>query len=237
VKEIVMPSRRTVGSVMTTDVATVGPDTPFKAVAVLLASWNISGAPVVDDDGQVLGVVSQGDLLEHEAPHGLLKPGSRQAKRKAGAAFVADLMTGPAVTVRTDDDVAVAAKLLEQHHFHRLPVVDDAGKLVGVVSRSDLLRVFLRTDREIRDEVRDEVLLREMALDPSTLYVAVHNGIVTLNGTVERTSMIPVIVALIRRVDGVVEVRQTLKGQFDDRGVSPVPPGPVGILSPHKPHN
>ncbi|GLY38168.1 hypothetical protein Amsp01_041920 [Amycolatopsis sp. NBRC 101858] len=232
-----MPSRRKVGSVMTTDVATVGPDTPFKAVAVLLASWNISGAPVVDEDGHVLGVVSQGDLLEHEAPHGLLTPGSRQAKRKAGAAFTADLMTKPAITVRTGDDVAVAAKLLEQHHFHRLPVVDDEGKLAGVVSRSDLLRVFLRTDREIRDEVRDEVLLRDMALDPSALYVAVHNGIVTLNGTVERESMIPVIVALVRRVDGVVEVRQTLRAHFDDRGVSPMPPGEVGVLSSHKPHN
>ncbi|MEU4524646.1 CBS domain-containing protein [Amycolatopsis sp. NPDC024027] len=222
---------------MTTEVTTVGPDTPFKAVAVLLASWNISGAPVVDDDGLVLGVVSQGDLLEREAPHGLLEPGSRQAKRKAGAAFVADLMTAPAVTVQADDDVAVAAKLLEQHHFHRLPVVDDTGKLVGVVSRSDLLRVFLRTDQEIRDEVRDEVLLREMALDPSSLYVAVHNGIVTLNGTVERTSMIPVITALVRRVDGVVEVRQSLKAHFDDRDVSPVPPGEVGILSSQRPHN
>lgn len=232
-----MPSRRKVGSVMTTDVATVGAETPFKAVAVLLASWSISGAPVVDDDGLVLGVVSQGDLLEREAPHGLLKPGARQAKRKAGAAFVADLMTSPAITVRVDDDVTVAAKLLEQHHFHRLPVVDEEGRLVGVVSRSDLLRVFLRTDREIRDEVRDEVLLREMALDPSALYVAVHNGIVTLNGTVERESMIPVIVALVRRVDGVVEVRQSLKAHFDDRGVSPTPPGQVGVLSPHKPHN
>ncbi|GAB3147637.1 CBS domain-containing protein [Amycolatopsis stemonae] len=232
-----MPSRRKVGMVMTTDVATVGPDTPFKAVAVLLASWNISGAPVVDDDGLVLGVVSQGDLLEHEAPHGLLQPGARQAKRKAGAAFVSDLMTKPAVTVRTDDDVTVAAKLLEKHHFHRLPVVDGEGKLVGVVSRSDLLRVFLRTDREIRDEVREEVLLREMALDPASLYVAVHNGIVTLNGSVERESMIPVITALIRRVDGVVEVRQSLKAQFDDRSISPTPPGPVGVLSPHKPHN
>ncbi|MEV4143787.1 CBS domain-containing protein [Amycolatopsis sp. NPDC049691] len=232
-----MPSRRKVGSVMTTEVATVGPDTPFKAVAVLLASWNISGAPVVDEDGRVLGVVSQGDLLEHEAPHGPLKPGSRQAKRKAGAAFVADLMTKPAVTVRSADDVTVAAKLLEEHHFHRLPVVDDLGKLVGVVSRSDLLRVFLRTDREIREEVRDEVLLREMALDPSSLYVAVHNGIVTLDGTVERTSMIPVITALVRRVDGVVEVRQSLKARFDDRDVSPVPPGEVGILSSHRPHN
>ncbi|WP_370962592.1 CBS domain-containing protein [Amycolatopsis sp. cg9] len=231
-----MPSRRKVGSVMTTDVATVGPDTPFKAVAVLLASWNISGAPVVDEDGLVLGVVSQGDLLEREAPHGLLEPGSRQAKRKAGAAFVADLMTSPAITVRVGDDVAVAAKLLEQHHFHRLPVVGDDGKLAGVVSRSDLLRVFLRTDREIRDEVRDEVLLRDMAMDPAALYVAVHNGIVTLNGTVERTSMIPVIVALVRRVDGVVEVRQTLTGHFDDRGVSPLPPGQVGILSRNRPN-
>ncbi|RSM38162.1 CBS domain-containing protein [Amycolatopsis balhimycina DSM 5908] len=232
-----MPSRRKVGSVMTTEVTTVGPDTPFKAVALLLATWNISGAPVVDEDDLVLGVVSQGDLLEREAPHGLLKPGSRQAKRKAGAAFVADLMTTPAVTVHAGDDVTVAAKLLEEHHFHRLPVVDDEGKLVGVVSRSDLLRVFLRTDHVIRDEVREEVLLREMAMDPASLYVSVHNGIVTLNGTVERTSMIPVIVALVRRVDGVVEVRQTLQGRFDDRGVSPVPPGPVGILSSHKPRS
>ncbi|MET8846837.1 CBS domain-containing protein [Amycolatopsis sp. NPDC004625] len=230
-----MPSRRKVGSVMTTEVTTVGPDTPFKAVALLLASWNISGAPVVDEDGKVLGVVSQGDLLEREAPHGLLRPGSRQAKRKAGAAFVADLMTSPAVTVQADDVVAVAAKLLEEHHFHRLPVVDDEGKLVGVVSRSDLLRVFLRTDREIRDEVREEVLLREMAMDPASLYVSVHNGIVTLNGTVERQSMIPVIVALIRRVDGVVEVRQTLKARFDDRGVSPAPPGQAGMLSGKRP--
>jgi CBS domain-containing protein len=121
----------------------------------------------------------------------------------------------------------------------RIPVefVDGDGKLVGVVSRSDLLRVFLRTDREIREEVREEVLRREMAVDPASLYVAVHNGIVTLNGTVERASMIPVITALTRRVDGVVEVRQQLKADLDDRGVSPVPPGPVGVLSPNKPHN
>jgi CBS domain-containing protein len=90
VKEVEVPGRRRVGSVMTTDVATVGPDTPFKAVAVLLASWSVSGAPVVDEDGRVLGVVSQGDLLEREAPHGLLEPGSRQARRKADAVFVAD---------------------------------------------------------------------------------------------------------------------------------------------------
>lgn len=208
---------------MTTDVTTVGPDTPFKAVAVLLATWNVSGAPVVDEDGHVLGVVSQGDLLEREAPHGLLKPGSRQAKRKAGAAFVADLMTAPAVTVRADDAVTVAAKLMEEHHFHRLPVVDDEGRLVGVVSRSDLLRVFLRTDREIRDEVREEVLRRTMALDPASLYVSVHDGVVTFNGTLERQSMIPAIVGLVRRVDGVVEVRQTLQARFDDRGVAAAP--------------
>ena len=219
-----MSSRRKVGSVMTGEVTTVGPDMPFKAVAVLLALWNISGAPVVDEDGLVLGVVSQGDLLEREVPHGLLEPGSRQARRKAGAGFVADLMTSPAVTVRADDDVKVAAKLLEGQHFHRLPVVDEEGRLVGVVSRSDLLRVFMRTDREIRDEVREEVLRREMAVDPASLYVSVHNGIVTLNGTVERQSMIAVIVGLIGRVDGVVEVRQTLQARFDDRGVSAVPP-------------
>jgi len=230
-----MSSRRKVGALMTTDVATVSPDTPFKAVAVQLASWNISGAPVVDAGRHVLGVVSQGDLLEHETPHGPLD--SRQSKRKADAVSVDGLMTSPAITVHPDDDVSVAAKLLERHHFHRLPVVDGNGVLVGVVSRSDLLRVFLRTDREIRDEVRDEVIVHEMAIDPASVYVAVHSGIVTLSGAVERTSMIPVLVALIRRVDGVVEVRQTLKAHFDDRGVSPLPPGEVGVLSRHKPHN
>lgn len=230
-----MPSRRKVGAVMTTDVATVTPGTPFKAVAVLLASWNVSGSPVVDVGRHVVGVVTQGDLLEREAPHTRL--GSRQAKRKSSAAFVADLMTAPAVTVHADDDVSVAAKLLEERHIHRLPVVDEDNVLVGIVSRSDLLRVFLRTDQEIRGEVRDEVILREMSIEPASLYVAVHNGMVTLSGVVERTSMIPVLVALIRRVDGVVEVRQNLTAHLDDRGISPVPPGPVGVLSPHKPHN
>ena len=230
-----MPSRRKIGSVMVSDVVTAGPDTPFKAVAVLLASRNISGVPVVDEDDRVLGVVSQGDLLQHEAPHGRL--GARQAKRKGGAAFVSGLMTTPAVTVRQDDDVIVAAKLLEEHHFHRLPVIDEDGKLVGIVSRSDLLRVFLRTDHEIRDEVRNEVILREMSIDPASLYVAVHNGIVSLNGVVDRTSMITVVVALIRRVDGVVEVRSNLTAHLDDRGISPQLPDNVGILSSHKPHN
>jgi len=79
------------------------------------------------------------------------------------------------------------------------------------------------------------VLLREMAMDPASLYVSVHDGIVTLNGTVERQSMIPVIVALVRRVDGVVEVRQTLQGRFDDRAVSPTPSGPAGVLSRKRP--
>ena len=230
-----MSSRRKVGSVMVTDVATVGPDTPFKVAAELLAARNISGAPVVDENDHVLGVVSQGDLLQHEAPHGRL--GARQAKRKAVAAFVSGLMTTPAVTVRQDDAVAVAAKLLEEHHLHRLPVVDEDGKLVGIVSRSDLLRVFLRTDHEIRDEVRDEVILREMSIDPASLYVAVHNGIVSLNGSVERTSMIPVLTALIGRVDGVVEVRQNLTAHLDDRGISPQLPVNVGILSSNKPHS
>ena len=97
--------------------------------------------------------------------------------------------------------------------------------------------MFLRTDREIRGEVREEVILREMSIDPETLYVSVYNGIVTVNGSVERHSVIDVLVALIRRVDGVVEVRQNLTARFDDRAISPNPPGLVGILSPHKPHN
>ncbi|MFD8496068.1 CBS domain-containing protein [Amycolatopsis sp. NPDC059657] len=223
-----MSDHRLIRTVMKTNVATVRRDTPFKAITVLLTSWGVSGAPVLDADDKVVGVVTQGDLLERKAKHGPFR--SWRARRKATGATAADLMTTPAIIAREDMNVAEAARLMEERKVHRLPVVDAEGKLTGIVGRADLLRVFLRRDDEIRAEVRDEVILREMCVDPETLYVAVLDGVVSLSGELERRSMIPVVVALVRRVDGVVDVKQRLTFKMDDTHVDPMAPTNIGVL-------
>ncbi|RJQ87255.1 CBS domain-containing protein [Amycolatopsis panacis] len=233
-----MTAQHRVRSVMTTDVAGVGPETPFKAVAVLLEERGVGGAPVVDTGGHVLGVVSRGDLLERKVAHRGFGSRARRNRRKGDAVFAGDLMSRPAITVGADDDIVRAAQLMEDHRVHRLPVVDEHGALAGIVTRADLLRVFLRADNQIRDEVRDEVLEREMCVDPAAFFVSVHQGIVTIDGAVERYSMIPLMEALIRRVDGVVEVRARLAATRDDRHPDPdVPPagGLFGKRSIHRP--
>ncbi|AGM07181.1 CBS domain-containing protein [Amycolatopsis keratiniphila] len=145
-------------------------------------------------------------------------------------------MTKPAITVPQDAGVDEAIRLMEDHGVHRLPVLDDA-KLVGIVGRSDLLRGFLRSDSGLREEVRDEVIKRAMAIDPDTLSVAVHNGVVTVSGQVERTGMIPVIVALIRRLDGVVDVREHLTAELDDSHLPIEEPVNTGVIEAFQRHS
>lgn len=233
-----MKRTRRIRSVMTTDVARVAPGTSFKAVAALLEERGVGGAPVVDKDGRVLGIVSSGDLLERNVDHRGIGPQARRGRHKAEALFAADLMTSPAVTVGVDDDVLRAAQLMETHRVHRLPVLETDGTLAGIVSRADLVRAYLRPDNDIREEVRDEVLKREMCVDPSTLYVSVYDGVVSLSGAVERYSMIPVLKALVGRVDGVVEVREHLRVELDDRNIRPGEPAATGLFpdrSIHRP--
>ncbi|MFE0023632.1 CBS domain-containing protein [Amycolatopsis sp. NPDC059021] len=223
-----MTHQHPVRSVMKTNVATVHPETPFKAAAALLAAWGVSGAPVVDNEGVVVGVVSQGDLLERKA--GRVR--RRRLHRKATGQFVADLMTTPAITVEQEADVSRAARLLEEHRIHRLPVVDSAGKLAGLVTRGDLLRIFLRPDTEIRAEIREEVIERVMCVDPRDLFVSVHNGVVTLKGQLERASLVTMMLEFARRVDGVVEVRNELTAKLDDArlGEGAAAQGSVGVF-------
>ncbi|GAA4544991.1 CBS domain-containing protein [Amycolatopsis samaneae] len=227
-----MTRRHEVRSVMKTTVATVHPETPFKAVAALLAAWGVSGAPVVDNEGRVVGVVSQGDLLERRTWPARRRRGRRRLYRKAAGIFAADLMTAPAVTVEQDADVSRAAKLLEEHRIHRLPVVDSGGGLVGLVTRGDLLRVFLRPDAEIRTEIREDVIERVLCIDPRTLFVSVHNGVVTLGGQLERASLMAMTLEFARRVDGVVEVRNQLTAKLDDTRLDEgaAARGNVGVL-------
>ncbi|MET8978014.1 CBS domain-containing protein [Streptomyces sp. NPDC004539] len=210
-----------VGSVMTADVVHAVRDTPFKEVARLLARHRISGLPVVDGDDKVVGVVSETDLLaRHTAPAAsgparLTRVGRRRAG-KAGARTAGQLMSEPPVTVHAEDTIAEAARTMAERRVERLPVVDVEDRLVGIVTRGDLLRVFLRPDGEIRAEVVQEVLVRGLLLRPYSVDVFVTDGVVTLQGRLELRSDTEIAVAMTRRVDGVVDVVDGLTSRLDD---------------------
>ncbi|WP_367325299.1 CBS domain-containing protein [Streptomyces sp. HUAS ZL42] len=218
---------RTVGDLMTTSVVRVRRDTGFKEIAKLLAEYDITAVPVVDDDEHVVGVVSEADLLRKEAaqldPAGLLpvlhpKPADRA---RAEASTAEGLMNRPAVIARPQWTAVEAAQVMERHHVKRLPVVDEADRLAGVISRADLLRVFLRSDHAIREEISGDVLVHTLGLVPDAITVQVLDGRVTLRGTVERRSLVPIVERLCRGVDGVVDVSVDLRHRADDTSAAP----------------
>jgi CBS domain-containing protein len=190
---------------------------------MLIAEPRVSAVPVLDREGRVLGIVSEADLVLKEEypagpPEGRLFQGRRPriAQAKAAGDTAAELMTSPAVTVGPDASVAEAARLLHRHGIKRLPVVDPAGPLLGILSRADLLKVFLRSDADISREIRQQVLMRAMWMNPDTVVVDVRDGVVTLTGQLERRSLIPITVSLVRGLDGVVEVVDRLTFELDD---------------------
>ena len=218
---------RRVRDVMTQDVVTVDEHASFKEIAKLLTEGRVSALPVLDGEGRVVGIVSEADLMLKEEfpqgpPHGRLFQGRRRREIRAKTAgdTAAELMTSPAVTIGPDAGVAEAARLLHRHQIKRLPVVDPAGPLLGIVSRADLLKVFLRADADIAREVRQQVLRRAMWIEPDTVAVEVRDGVVTLTGQLERRSLIPILVSLVCRLDGVVEVVDRLSFEFDDSTIT-----------------
>ncbi len=213
-----------VSALMTADVATVREDTPFHEIAGLLAARRVSAVPVVDADNRVLGVVSEADLLpklefadEPDAGAGLFeRRAHRQARHKATGTIAKDLMTAPAVTVPQDSTVVAAARLLASSGTKRMPVVDDVGRLVGIASRGDLLKVYLRPDADVRDEIVSDVLRRVLWITPSEVRVHVDGGVVTLDGELELRSLADLLIQLVRAVDGVVDVQQSLTWRLDN---------------------
>ena len=217
-----------VGSVMSTDVVRAEDGTAFKEVARLLADHRISGLPVVDDDDRVIGVISETDLMAHQAatpdPYEpkhrfrfpALTPAARRRTAKTTARTAGRLMSAPPVTVHADDTIVEAARTMAQRHVERLPVLDEEDRLVGIVTRRDLLQVFLRPDVEIRDEVIDEVLVRTLWLTPRSIDVSVTEGVVTLAGQLERKSETEIAVSMTRQIDGVVAVVDKLTWRLDD---------------------
>nr|WP_042178597.1 CBS domain-containing protein [Kibdelosporangium sp. MJ126-NF4]CEL13282.1 CBS domain protein [Kibdelosporangium sp. MJ126-NF4]CTQ98973.1 CBS domain protein [Kibdelosporangium sp. MJ126-NF4] len=217
-----------VQDVMTRNVTTVREGTPYKEIAAKLVNSGISGLPVLSPTGVVVGVVSEGDLLfnegsagKHEHWHDALHPAMA---RKAEATVARDLMSKPAVTTAPNTPVRKAATLLARHGYKRLPVVDSVGRLLGIVSRRDVLSAFLRPDPDIAGEVEHEVLLRTMSINPAQVDVAVTDGVVRLSGRLERKSMVTVIESLTHAVDGVVDVVNELTYESDDEGLRLVDP-------------
>ncbi|MEU3247060.1 CBS domain-containing protein [Streptomyces sp. NPDC006875] len=230
-----------VGSVMATEVVTARYGTPFKEVARLLHEHRISGLPVIDEDDKVLGVISETDLMvrqaaipdPYETPRRFRFPGlTRGARRQAakGHARTAEqLMSVPPVTVHADGTIAEAARTMARSRVERLPVVDDEDRMVGIVTRRDLIQVFLQPDDVIRREVIDEVLVRALWMTPSTVEVGVHEGVVTLVGHVERRSEAEIAVSMTDRIDGVVAVLDKLTYRMDDSHVRPDEPALQGV--------
>jgi CBS domain-containing protein len=199
--------------VMTTDVATVREDTPYREIVDVLASRRVSAVPVVDDFRRVLGVVSEADLLHKveligEQHQRRVFEGNRRrtARVKADAAVAADLMTAPAVTALPDTPLVVAAKAMNSEQVKRLPVIDDLGRLVGIVTRGDLLKVHLRPDADIRHDVVEEVLRRVLAVEEGVVRVSVHDGVVRLAGLMDHRTSADIAGRLAAQVSGVVKV-------------------------------
>ncbi|MFJ8588373.1 CBS domain-containing protein [Streptomyces sp. NPDC093595] len=195
---------RTVADLMTPDAVTVQRGTPFKEIARLLDEYGITAVPVVEADGRPVGVVSEADLLH-----------SRLSENSPTTAE--GLMSAPALCARPEWTAVEAARVMERRRVKRLPVVDGAGRLIGVISRSDLLQLFLRRDRAIHEEILEDILTRTLGLSPAALTVEVSDGAVTLSGTVPTPDAIPVIVRLCQGVDGVVTVidRLTAPGRTE----------------------
>ncbi|MCX5126928.1 CBS domain-containing protein [Streptomyces sp. NBC_00347] len=213
---------RTVAEVMTRDVATASPEASLKTVAWSLDYNGVSALPVVDTRHHPIGLVSEADLLRRQAslPDAQGRDHMRGTadvdERAQDARTAGDLMSTPVLTARPEWGIVETARYLHDRGIKRLPVVDETGTLVGIVSRSDLLRPMLRRDDAIRDEIADEVLGRTLRMTPGGVDVAVREGVVSLSGRVEERSSIPVIEHLCQSVDGVVSVDQSLDYTVDD---------------------
>jgi CBS domain-containing protein len=224
-----LPRRRTVADVMTTRVHIAGPQTPFKLLVRLIEENRVSAIPIVDQQGVPVGIVSESDLLLKERRSeldaaDLMHPRRRREQRaKADGVMASDLMTSPPIMIKTDTTLAEAARMMQEGNVRRLVVVDGRGRIAGIVSRSDLLQVFLRTDEELRLEIKD-VLIPAVLPDADVApRVDVRWNVVTLTGWVDRKSDAQILVRLAGDIDGVVAVVDRLTFRWDDSAASREP--------------
>jgi CBS domain-containing protein len=205
----------TVKDVMTTQVLSVRPAASFKEMIVKMRRSRVSALPVVDGEGRVIGVVSEADMLNKQADldtgsgalSDLLRFGERE---KADGVTAAELMTKPPVTIGPGVPLTEAARLMRDRQIKRLPVINDTGLLIGIISRADVLRVFARPDTDIRRKAEEEAIAETFLADSPSVAVTVHDGIVTLTGRTDTGQLARGLVMAIRQIDGVVAVRDQL---------------------------
>jgi CBS domain-containing protein len=208
-----------VSDLMTKDVVSVKPETTLREAATLLVERRISGVPVVNDDDEVVGVLSEADILvkaggrssRHRLLGWLLEPDFGD-EDKIRAETVGEAMSAPALTIAAHRPVHEAARLMVGESVNRLPVVED-GKLIGIITRADVVRAFSRSDAEIAEEIRSDILRRTFWLEPGRVTVTVVDGAVTLEGEVETAADEEVLPALVSRVPGVVAVHAELRSR------------------------
>jgi CBS domain-containing protein len=210
----------TVKDVMSTRVIAVRQNAPYKEMAAMLHEQRVSAFPVIDDDNKVIGVVSESDLLTKEAlegtvPRTLLSLNER-VRKQTNAVTAANLMTKPPVTIGPDEAVTSAARLMFDRRVKRLPVVSEDGTLIGIVTRADVLSVYSRPDAEIQHRVTQDVILGTFLCDPYDFTVTVKDGIVTIEGSVEASLVGNHMIDAIRHMEGVVAVRDRLRGPLLD---------------------
>lgn len=237
--------------VMTDAVATVSPEATLHEVAQVLTDRRVSGLPVVTDDGTCIGVISEADLVLKQAGQSTSRrrpldwilgesPDPEQQRRRA-ATIAREAMSSPVVTVEADRPLRDAADRMVASHVNRLPVVDN-GRLVGIVTRADLVRAYLHMDEEIEHAIRDDLLDHTMWLNPSRFQIKVREGHVTIRGTVDRRSTATIIAKLIGLLDGVAAVTSDLTWELDDSKFEPPmdgerEPGAASMASRERPRS
>jgi CBS domain-containing protein len=222
---------------MTRDVVTVSPQTPLKDAAELLAQHRISGLPVVDEES-VVGVLSEADIVARSTgsreSRSLIREflSTRSPEPDVEATRVGDAMSSPAITIAPERPVAEAARVMVERGVNRLPVVDGS-QLVGIVTRADLVRAFVRPDDELEREIREDVAEGALWIDPSRLEIGVAGGAVTLGGEVERQVDANLLERFAAAVPGVVSVRSELKWRLDE---PKLPSGDPRVPKPPRTH-
>lgn len=218
-----------VRDVMSSPVITIGPDASLREAVHLLLEHSISGLPVVDDFGQVMGLLSETDLLAKESGPNIVRhrplawflgesPAAQAEDAKIHALSVSEAMTAPVIVIGPDDTVHEAAELMVRRGVNRLPVIEE-GRLVGIVTRADVIRSLLRPDDVLAATIREDIVRKVLWMEPEAIEVHVADGLVSLDGTVDRRSTSELLERLARQVDGVLGVDNTLSWQLDDSDI------------------
>jgi len=194
---------------MTTDVIRVSPDTRIKEAARLMFRHRVSGLPVVDADGRLAGIITEADFLRMEVAR-------NEADEPQPVETVGEVMSTGVVTIAPDAQITDAAKAMVVQDIKRLPVVDDDNKMLGIISRLDVVAVFTRPDEVIEDEIREDLLRRVLFVDPDDVQVEVANGIVTFRGEIGTKNEARILGELSRRLDGVMRVENLVTWRIED---------------------